>query len=67
MLRRRGTRVAYYYHQPDNSTFRYRAYAMAQALNAADIGVSASYFHDADRETLVELMDEVEVLVIVRS
>ena len=24
-LRSRSTRVAYYYHQPDNSTFRYRA------------------------------------------
>ena len=67
MLRRRSTRVAYYYHQPDNSTFRYRAYAMAQALNAADIGVSASYFHDSDRDLLPELMDEIDVLVVVRS
>lgn len=67
MLRRRGTRVAYYYHQPDNSTFRYRAYAMAQALNTADVDVSAGYFHDADRDVLPQLMEEVDVLVVARS
>ncbi len=67
VLRQRGTRVAYYFHQPDNSTFRFRAYAMAQTLNASGLDVSASYFHDADRDVLPELMDEVDVLVVVRS
>jgi len=66
-LRATSTRVAYYYHQPDNSTFRYRAYAMAQVLNASESGVSASYFHDVDRSSLYDLMGEIDVLVVVRS
>lgn len=68
MLNRRGVRVAYFYEQPNNSTFRYRAYNMAQALNECDAaGVSASYFFLSDHERFDEIADAADVLVVCRS
>ncbi|MBB3179815.1 glycosyltransferase [Variovorax sp. Sphag1AA] len=68
MLRRRNVGVAYFYEEPNNSTFRYRAYNMAQVLNAdPDDDVCASYFFLADREYFDEIADTAEVLVICRS
>ncbi len=69
MLRRRSMRVAYFYEEPNNSTFRYRAYNMAQVLNELDAGsqVSASYFFLSDRARFDEIADAADVLVICRS
>ena len=33
MLKKHARGVAYFYEEPNNSTFRYRAYNMAQVLN----------------------------------
>jgi len=67
-LSRRAVRVAYFYEEPNNSTFRYRAYNMAQALNATEAGnVSASYFFLADRDYFDEIADSADILVICRS
>lgn len=68
MLTRGGRRIAYFYEAPNNSTFRYRAYNMAQVLNA-DIseGVSASYFYRSDYANFDEIADYADTLVICRS
>lgn len=67
-LLRGRRRVAYYYESANNSTFRYRAYNMAQVLNdAPDQGISASYFFQADLHRVDELADAADVLVVCRS
>ncbi|MGE4239882.1 glycosyltransferase [Ramlibacter sp.] len=62
-------RVAYWYEMPNNSSFRYRAYNMVQALHAHDGGadVSASWFFHADLERVDEIAGLADVLVICRS
>lgn len=61
-------RVAYYYEQPNNSTFRYRAYNMVQALNAqADGEWRAAYFFSGDLHRLDAIVAQAELLVICRS
>lgn len=60
-------RVAYFYEQADNSTFRYRIYNMAQVLNDGTGDVSASWFFLADLHRLDEIADLAEVLVICRT
>jgi glycosyltransferase involved in cell wall biosynthesis len=68
MLHRREVRVAYFYEEPNNSTFRYRAYNMAHVLNDDATGnISASYFFLADSERFDEIADAADVLVICRS
>jgi len=68
MLYQRKVRVAYFYEEPNNSTFRYRAYNMAQVLNGNQMGnVSASYFFLSDSERFGEIADAADVLVICRS
>lgn len=68
MLNRRGVRVAYFYEEPNNSTFRYRAYNMAQVLNEPGAGkVSASYFFLSDQERFDDIADAADVLVVCRS
>jgi glycosyltransferase involved in cell wall biosynthesis len=60
--------VAYYYEQPNNSTFRYRAYNMVQALMAEGNGeIGASYFFQTDLARIDEIADLADVLVICRS
>jgi glycosyltransferase involved in cell wall biosynthesis len=66
MFRSEDVKVAYYYRQADNSTFRYRCFNTALALNAHAPGVSASWFHEKDGERLLALMREADVLVIGR-
>lgn len=67
-LRRGRQRVAYYYESPNNSSFRYRAYNMAQVLNHDnDAAVSASYFFQDDLRHIDEIADAADVLVICRS
>lgn len=66
-LRRAGTRVAYYYHEPDSSTFRYRCYNMAQAVNALLPGVSAAHFVQEDGSALDRVVDAADILVVCRA
>lgn len=65
-LSRGRIRVAYFYEEPNNSTFRYRAYNMAQVLNETS-EVSASYFFLADGAYFDEIADVADLLVICRS
>ena len=61
------TRIAYFYEQPNNSTFRYRAYNMAQVLNENIDETSASYFFLDDLHELENLVDIADIMVICRS
>jgi glycosyltransferase involved in cell wall biosynthesis len=65
-LARGRRRVAYYYEEPNNSTFRYRAYNMVQALEGEG-DVSGSWFFHADFDRMEEVADLADVLVICRS
>ncbi|MDH6148880.1 MULTISPECIES: glycosyltransferase [Paraburkholderia] len=68
MLTRGKRRVAYFYEEPNNSTFRYRAYNMVQVLNQDERGgVSASFFFLQDWARIDEIADLADVLVICRS
>ena len=67
MLAAGRRRVAYFYEQPDNSTFRYRVYNMAQVLNESPAEVSASYFFLEDLAELEQIADLADLLVICRT
>ncbi|MDG2046043.1 MAG: glycosyltransferase family 4 protein [Halioglobus sp.] len=60
-------RIAYFYEQPNNSTFRYRAYNMAQVLNEDIDETSASYFFLDDLHELENLVDIADIIIICRS
>lgn len=61
-------RVAYFYESANNSTFRYRAYNMAQVLNSESVdGCCGSFFFQTDLHRLDEIADAADVLVICRS
>lgn len=66
-LTKGSQRVAYYYEDPDNSTFRYRVYNMIQALGLSRQGTSAGYFHQGDLGSLGKVIDLCDVLVVCRS
>lgn len=67
-LARGKWRVAYFYEAANNSTFRYRAYNMAQVLNdGIDSDISASYFFLSDFHRIDEIADLADLLVICRS
>ncbi|MEV7972681.1 glycosyltransferase [Cellulomonas sp. NPDC089187] len=66
MLRAEPVHVAYYYRWPDASTFRYRCYNTAMALNDLVPGVSASWFEEADGDALLDVVKDVDILVIGR-
>lgn len=66
-LKRRSTKVAYYYDRADNSTFRYRVYNPVCALNALDSGVSASFFFREDLPHWGRVIDAADQLVVSRS
>jgi glycosyltransferase involved in cell wall biosynthesis len=67
-LAARSNRVAYFYEESNNSTFRYRAYNMAQVLNRTpDSTYSASYFFNSDRVSFDLIAELADVLVICRS
>lgn len=67
-LARGKYRVAYFYESANNSTFRYRAYNMAQVLNdEKNLDVSASYFFLDDLDRLDNIADLADMLVICRS
>lgn len=60
-------RVAYFYENPDNSTFRYRVYNMIQALEKSQNRISSAYFFQNDLDRLIEVVDLADVIVICRS
>jgi glycosyltransferase involved in cell wall biosynthesis len=59
--------VAYFYEQPDNSTFRYRVYNMIQALTCAGLDISAAFFCLDDLPWTQEIADSADRLVICRT
>lgn len=60
--------IAYFYEEPNNSTFRYRAYNMAQVVNEfGGGGLSSSYFFNCDYHHFDEISQSADVLVICRS
>lgn len=64
----RGDRhVAYFYENPDNSTFRYRVYNMIQVLSEARPAISAAYFCQREIDRLDEVINAADVLVVCRS
>lgn len=68
MLVRGKRRVAYFYETANNSTFRYRAYNMVQALNdERNSDISASYFFLCDLHRIDEIADYADLLVICRT
>ncbi|SDV50162.1 glycosyltransferase [Chitinasiproducens palmae] len=68
LLRRKERRIAYYYATPDNSTFRYRAFNMVQALTADGAsGVSAGWFHRGDLPFMESVLENVDALVFCRT
>jgi len=61
-------KVAIYYGlMPDNGTFRYRVYNMAQTLNSSGRGVSATFFYLSELDRLSDIVDKIDVLVICRG
>jgi glycosyltransferase involved in cell wall biosynthesis len=65
-LREGTTRVGYLYEEAEPGTFRYRCYNMAQALNDHSKKYSASYFFLHDLQSVDNLADFIDVLVLVR-
>jgi glycosyltransferase involved in cell wall biosynthesis len=61
-------RVAYFYENPDTSTFRYRVFNMVEALNSApELGISASWFSMADFTRVNRFIDQADALVLCRT
>jgi len=68
MFMRCRVRIAYFYEAANNSTFRYRAYNMAQVLNEQpEAGVSASYFYLSDYAHFDDIANNADMLVVCRS
>ena len=63
--RKGSQRVAYLYHEPDNSTFRYRVYNMIQALELRP-DISATYFTGEELASLERALPRIDVLVVGR-
>jgi glycosyltransferase involved in cell wall biosynthesis len=66
-LSRKNKRIAYFYHEADNSTFRYRVYNMIQVMEQFSDDLSASYFLDKDLEKSDQIISSCDVLVICRT
>ena len=66
MLLRGAPRAAYFYAMPDTSTFRYRAYNIAQSLEA-ERGASAAWFTAADLPHFGRVLDACDVLIFCRN
>ncbi|MBV8399493.1 MAG: glycosyltransferase [Acetobacteraceae bacterium] len=69
MMRRGCPRAAYFYAVPDTSTFRYRAYNVAQALSAGSTrsGPSTAWFTEAELDRMGRVLDCCDVLVLCRN
>ena len=59
-------RAAYIYARPDNGTFRYRAYNVAQALGVGRRG-AAAWFTEDDFDHIARVLDRCDVLVLCRN
>ncbi|MGY2736816.1 glycosyltransferase [Sphingomonas sp. UYP23] len=66
-VRKGALKVAYFYEAPDNSTFRYRAFNMIEALNSASDTISASWFCKADWPNMDQVLAVIDILVICRT
>jgi glycosyltransferase involved in cell wall biosynthesis len=69
VLSHAAVRVAYFYENPDNSTFRYRVGNMIAAINGSsgDSGLAAAYFTSGEIDQLAAVADDIDVLVICRA
>ena len=69
MLTRGRFRIAYFYEQPNNSSFRYRAFNMCEAinLNSCNSVLSACFFYLSDVDSFEWLAKTADMLVICRS
>ena len=59
-------RAAYFYSRPDTSTFRYRAYNVAQSLSVGRRG-AAAWFTENDIDLIGRVLDNCDVLVLCRN
>ena len=66
LLKEGTTRVAYFSELPDQASFRYRCYNIAQALNLHSSRFSGSYFFLSDLFAIDNLADSADVLVLSR-
>lgn len=61
-------KLAYFYHLPDNSTFRYRVLNMIECLTALpELGISAAWFSLADLPHFERFVDRADALVLCRT
>lgn len=61
-------KIAYFYEQPNNSSFRYRTYNMTEALNKLTDGeISASYFFMSNISDARLIVEYADLLVVCRS
>lgn len=67
MLKKGTIRVAYLAPKPEYGTFRYRCFNPVDAINRHSAELSALYFFYSDLETIDNLSDYVDVLVVSRS
>ena len=67
MLRSGSPRIAYYYTQPDTSTFRYRVFNMIEALRVAEPMASAAWFTAGDARGATEAVAQADLVVIGRA
>lgn len=67
-LTRHQRRIAYYYHLPDTSTFRYRVFNMIQALTMGrQSTTSAAWFQQSDLVRMDKFIDRADALVLART
>jgi glycosyltransferase involved in cell wall biosynthesis len=59
------TRVAYYHHRPDSSTFRYRCFNTSRALNRYVDATSASWFCQRDDDYYLDMVAEAASAVVI--
>jgi glycosyltransferase involved in cell wall biosynthesis len=66
-LRSGSPRIAYYYAEPDTSTFRYRVFNMIEALDKSNAGASSSWLTAADGVGALEAVESADTLVVCRA
>ncbi len=59
-------RVAYFSPQPDNSTFRYRAWNMIEALEASHSAIGASWFAISELTQYEQILERADIIVLCR-
>jgi glycosyltransferase involved in cell wall biosynthesis len=69
LMMRGSLRAAYFYSIPDTSTFRYRAFNVAQSLTASSARgrASAAWFTEVDLDRMGRVLDACDVLVLCRN